>query len=209
MSTPTDADHFNALRLKARERRDKALTTAQAEYESVLAQIASLEYDLLGGRPSRREPLSASVQAAIPADEPFTIADIVARLEGLEPGRVVRRKSVCNYIATLTERGLLRRLDRHRGHAPSVYARAGANVPVKPFEGMTLTAVLREVLTKPMNQTEIVVCILEGGYHTTASKKALRKQVGEALAMPGSGFRKEGGKWATGKRLGVDQNNRL
>jgi len=198
MRTPTDADHFNALRLKARERRDKALATAQSDYEGVLAKIADLEFDLLGGRPSRREPLSASVQAAIPSDEPFTIADIVARLEGLEPGRVVRRKSVCNYIATLTERGLIRRLDRHRGHAPSVYVRVGANVPVRPFEGMTLAAVMREVLVQPMNQTELVVCILEGGYHTTASKKALRKQVGEALAMPGSGFRREGGKWACG-----------
>jgi hypothetical protein len=195
MRTPSDADHYNALRLKARERRDRALATAQGEYEAILAQIAALEYDLCGGRPSRREPLSASVQAAIPPDEPFTIADIVARLEGLEPGRVVRRKSVCNYIASLTERGFLRRLDRHRGHAPSLYVVAGANVPVRPFEGMTLAAVMREVLVKPMNQTELVVCILEGGYHTTASKKALRKQVGEALAMPESGFRREGGKW--------------
>jgi hypothetical protein len=199
MRTPNDADHFNALRLKARERRDKALAATQSEYESVLAQIASLEYDLLGGRPSRREPLSASVQAAIPRDEPFTVADIVARLEGLEPGRIVRRKSVCNYIATLTERGLLRRLERHRGHAPSLYVVAGANVPTRPFEGMTLGAVMREVLTEPMNQTELVVCILEGGYHTTASKKALRKQIGEALAMPGSGFRREGAKWTVAR----------
>jgi hypothetical protein len=198
MRTPNDADHFNALRLKARERRDEALAKVQGEYEAILAQIATLEYDLQGGRPSRREPLSASVQAAIPADEPFTIADIVGRLEGLEPGRIVRRKSVCNYIATLTERGLLRRLERHRGHAPSLYVVAGANVPARPFEGMTLAAVMREVLVEPMNQTELTVCILEGGYHTTASKKTLRKQVGEMLAMPGSGFRKEGGKWVAG-----------
>jgi hypothetical protein len=198
MRTPSDADHFNALRLKARERRDKALATAQSDYEAALAKIADLEYDLLGGRPSRREPLSASVQAAIPRDEPFTIADIVARLEGLEPGRIVRRKSVCNYIAGMTERGLLRRLDRHRGNAPSLYVRAGVNVPKRPFEGMTLPQVLREALTKPTNQTELTVCILEAGYRSQVSKKALRKQVGETLAMPGSGFVKAGGKWRAG-----------
>jgi hypothetical protein len=108
MRMPSDVDHFNALHFKARERRDKALAIAQSEYEAVLPQIAFLEYDLLGGWPSRREPLSAFVQAAIPRDDPVTIADIVARLEALAPGREVRRKSVCNCIATLTERGILR-----------------------------------------------------------------------------------------------------
>ena len=38
------------------------------------------------------------------------------------------------------------------------YTSRGANVPKRPFEGMTLTAVIREVLTKPMNQTELTVC---------------------------------------------------
>jgi hypothetical protein len=198
MRSPNEADQFNALRLKARERRDKALAEAQSDYEAILAQIATLERDLTGDRSTRREPLSASVQAAIPADEPFTIADIVGRLEGLEPDRIVRRKSVSNYITNLVRRGVLRLLDRHRGHAPSLYVRAGAKVPKRPFEGMTLAAVVREVLTKPMNQTELTVRILEGGYSTITSRKALRKQIGELLAMPGSGFRKEGAKWAVG-----------
>jgi hypothetical protein len=61
---------------------------------------------------------------------------------------------------------------------------------------MILSAVMRELLTKPMNQTELTVCALESGFRTLASKKALRKQVGEALTMPRSGFRSEGGKGA-------------
>ncbi len=192
MKTPGE---FNVLRAKARENHDKAIAAAREEYAAVLAHIAALEHDLYGGRSSRRQPMSACVQSVIPREEPFTIADIVARLEGLEPGRIWHRKSIGTYVAKIAARGLLRRLDRHRGPAPTLYVRAGANVPKRPFEGMTLTAVLRGVLTKPMNQTELTVRILEGGYSTITSRKALRKQIGELLAMPGSGFVKDGEKW--------------
>jgi hypothetical protein len=198
MRAPYEIDQFNSLRLKARERRDKAMAAVKGEYESILVRIASLEHELLGGRPSRSESLSAAVQAAIPRDEPFTVSDIIARLEGQESGRIVRRKSVNNYITRMTVRGVIRRLERHRGHEHSLYVRVGASVPKRPFEGLTLGEVLREVLVKPMNQTELTVCVLEAGYRDLVSKKALRKQVGEALAMPGSGFRREGGKWAVG-----------
>ena len=134
-----------------------------------------------------------SVQAAIPADEPFTVADIIARLEGLQPGRIMRHKTVTNYITGMAKRGLLRRLDRHRGHAPSLYVVAGANVPVRPFEGMTLTAVMREVLTKPMNQTELTVCVLEAGYRATASKKGSASKSGKCWRCREAGSGKRAG----------------
>jgi len=195
MKTTNDFDQFNALRFKARERRDKAIVAAKAEYAAVLAKIATLEHDLLGGRLKRHSTISDCVQAVMPRDETFTVLEIVAKLEGLEPGRVWRRHSVGNYIVTLMKRGLVRRLDRHKGHEPSVYIRAGANVPKRPFEGQSLAVVMRQVLTKPMSQTELAIRILEAGYHTTMSKKAFRKQVGEMLAMPGNGFVKDGAKW--------------
>ena len=69
--------------------------------------------------------MSVCVQMVLPKEEPFTVADIVAGLEGLDPGRIWRRKSVYTYIGKLTAGGLLRRLDRHRGRESSLYVPRG------------------------------------------------------------------------------------
>jgi hypothetical protein len=65
-----------------------------------------------------------------------------------------------------------------------------------PFANLTLLEVMRECLTRPMTQTELVVHLLESGYQTSMRKAMLRNRVGELLRAEGNGFKRtNAGKW--------------
>jgi hypothetical protein len=117
-------------------------------------------------------------------------------LEALDPGRVWRKRSVDSHLSRLRERGLVRRLKKHRNNEPAVYARVGVPVPPVPFQDMTLRDVVGAMLTHPMRQTELVVAMLEAGYETSMTPQALRDAVGVELRK--GPFMSDGGKWAVG-----------
>lgn len=187
---------FIALRAKARDKRDKAIAHARHEWEQTLVQIAKLEQDLLGKESSRHRKISACIESVIPSDREFTTVDIMTALEALDPARVWRKRSVDSHLSRLRERGLVRRLKKHRSTEPSIYARVGATVQTRPFEDMTLIEVVAAVLgDRKMTQTELVVAMKEAGYETEMTKKTLRDAVGVAMRKDDR-FKRDGDKWS-------------
>lgn len=186
---------FNALRQRARERRDKAILRARNEYEQTLQQIAKLEQDLLGKEVSTHKSIAASIESVIP-DRPFTTHDIMVGLEAADSTRVWRSRSIDSHITHLRKKGLVKRLRKARGHERALYVREGVEYEPIPFEDMSLIEVVAEVLGKQsMTQTELVVAMLEAGYHTTMKPKALRDTVGTAMRREPEKFVCKGGKW--------------
>jgi hypothetical protein len=187
---------FGEIRRQAAERRDRAISTAREEYAATLARIAALEQDLLGREPSSHRSLASCIDSVIPTDRTFTTVDILAGLEGIDPRRTWRKRSIDSHIQRLRAKGILRRLDKARAHQPAQYARVGVQVERRPFEGMTLAEVVREVLAmRPMRQTELVLAMLDAGYRTAMSKKRLRDAVGVVLRKDQRRFRRTTGIW--------------
>lgn len=173
---------FTALRIKAREKRDKAVKAAQDEYALTLVKIASLEQDLNGHRPSNHKSIASCIESVIP-ERPFTTVDVMTALEALDPSRTWRKRAIDSHIYRLREKGLVRRLKKARNKQPALYVRKGVEVEPIPFEGMTLAEVVKAVLgdNEGMNQTELTMAILEQGYETSMKPKALRDAVGVIL----------------------------
>ncbi len=68
-------------------------------------------------------------------------------------------------------------------------------IETSPFGDKTLREVVCEVLGgRKMTQTELVVAMLEGGYQTSMTPKALRDAVGVVLRGD-ERFGETGGKW--------------
>ncbi len=187
---------FNELRKHARDKRDKAVNQARAEYADTLVKIAALEQDLLGSVPSGHKTIASSINSVLP-DEPFTTLDILARLEALDPGRVWHRRMIDHHIFRLRERGVVRRLQKAKGHELAVYVRKGVQVEPIPFDDKTLAEVAAEVLADgPLSQTELAIKLLDRGYRTTMTPAALRDALGVVLRK--GPFKRQGGKWAVG-----------
>jgi hypothetical protein len=186
---------FNELRRQAREKRDKVIGMARADYADTLVKIATLEQDLLGRESSRHKTISGSINSVLPTDRPFTTLDILAALEALDPGRVWRRRAIDHHIFRLRERGVVRRLRKAKGAELAQYVRVGVQVAALPFENKTLSEVMAEVLgDKAMSQTELAVAMLDAGYDTTMTPKALRDAVGVVLRRERR-FVQRAGKW--------------
>lgn len=184
---------FNKLRELAREKRDKAIKEIRREYEATLVQICALEQDLLGKVSTRYVQISRAIESVIPREDPFTVADIVTRLEAADPTRDWRRRSIDNQISRLRKRGILKRIKRATIHEAAQYVRAEVPVKVAPLDDMTLMEVIGKVLTKPMTTTEVMVAALEAGWQTTMKKRTyLRNHVTTLL---GRGWKMEDGKW--------------
>ena len=130
----------------------------------------------------------------MPTDRQFTTVDIMPGLEALDPRRVWRKRSVDSQIARLRRKGLVIRLQRSKTHLPAVYVRADVQVESLTFGDKTLREFVRQVLDRPMTQTELVVAMLEGGYQTRMNPKKLRDAVGVVLRE--GAFSGKGGKWA-------------
>lgn len=192
-------NEFIALRARARDRRDKAITKARDEYAATLATIAGLEQDLLGKETSRHKLISASIDSVLPTDRTFTTVDVMAALEALDPGRVWRKRSIDWQIARLRKKGIVRRLKRSSNTEPAKYVRVGAAVEKLPFEDMRLPEVIAAVLTRPMRPTEIVVAMREQGYESSMSNNALRDYVGRELRA-GEFRRGADGRWTANRQ---------
>ena len=98
-------NEFAKLRGLARDKRDKMIAAATKEYAATLVQIASIEQDLLGTKPSRHKSLSSCIEHMIPGDRAFTILDIVTKLETLDPSRIWHKHSVDSHVAVLRRGG--------------------------------------------------------------------------------------------------------
>src|SRR5665811_2001341 len=96
-------NEFNALRARARDRRDKVISEARREYEYQLVQISKLEQDLLGKVSSRYTKISTAVESVIPRESTFTTVDVMASLEALDPRRAWRKRSVDSHIFRLRD----------------------------------------------------------------------------------------------------------
>jgi hypothetical protein len=186
-------NEFVQLRAKAREKRDRAIAMAADDYTATLSQIATLERQLLYGWSVRRASIRDCVEAVMPRDQPFTLPEIIAALEGRYPARIWRRHSVGYWITKHVNSGLVRRLMRHKNSESTVYVRASSNVPIAPFEDVTLSQAIRSILTKPLNETEITVRLREQEFPTEQTNGTFRACV---LAELRKGFRRDkSGKW--------------
>src|SRR5688572_1575424 len=99
-------NEFTALRIRAREKRDKLIAEARKEYDATLVAIAALEQDLLGKVSSRHKTISACIESVIPREDSFTVGYILAGLEALDPGRVWRKRSIDSHLSRLREKGI-------------------------------------------------------------------------------------------------------
>lgn len=187
---------FNALRAKARERRDKAIADAQREYDRNLADIANVEQNLLGKISTRAKELSPSVSAAMPADRAFTVQDVLANLEAMAPGRAWKKRSLDCHMSRLVKFGILRRVRRASANERAVYCRS--DLPIPTTNPKTLSEVVREVLTRPMRMGEIVVAVTEAGYQTTMTPRGFRGNLSQVLRK--MGYRRDGDKWKPAAR---------
>jgi hypothetical protein len=186
---------FLELRKHAKEKRDKIIGQARAEYADTLVKIAELEQDLLGAQPSKHKTIASCINSVLPTDRPFNTLDILAALEALDPGRVWRRRMIDHHIFRLRERGVVRRLRKAKGAELAQYVRVGVQVARLPFENMTLPEVMAQVLgDKAMSQTELTMAMLDAGYDTTMTPKALRDAVGVVLRRERKRFSERGGK---------------
>ena len=191
---------FIELRKQARDKRDKAIAQAREDYVATLRRIANLEQDLCGREPSTHKTIASCIDSLIPADRVFTTVDIMTSLEALDPKRDWRKRSIDSHLSRLRGRGIVRRVKKSRNTQPAVYVRVGVDVKPLPFEDMTLPEVVAEVLRsrQPVRQTDLVVAMLEAGYQTTMSPKALRDAVGRVLRGDEGRFRTRKGEWYIG-----------
>jgi hypothetical protein len=170
-------DAFSALRTKARTRRDLAIAKARDEFSATLSRIAALEQDLLGKEQSTHRTTSSRINSVIPTDQQFTIAEIMAGLEGIDPTRDWRLRTVVSHISRLRDKGIIRRIRRAKGHEPAIYARVDAKVDPLPFASKTLPEAVAEVMREaagPLRTTEITVALLERGYRSGMTRTVLR-----------------------------------
>jgi len=191
-------DAFKRLRKQAKDKRDRTIRQARARYSDALDRIAERERESNEGAPPSCEPLAACVNRVLPLDRPFTILDIMAALQDLDPRRVLRKQSVSNHICMLRRRGIIRRMKKAQGRQPAIYLRMGVDYEPLPFEGMTLREVVHQVLLSnpPVRQTDLVAAMLEAGYQTVMPPVTLRHAVGEVLRGDKERFRQDDGKWS-------------
>ncbi len=187
-------EEFATLRKLAREKRDRLISTARAEYAATFERIAALERSLHPKCHRRRESIGAAFDPLIPQDRPFTIPELIAKLEVLNGPVAWRRKSLAVHVYHLKQRGIIRRIQRSSTHRPALFAVTGLEVPPQPFDGMTLAHVIRAVMVRPMNATELTVAILEAGYRTSQSKRVFAHSVARTLRR-GVFRRLTGGTW--------------
>ncbi len=175
-----------------------ALATVDSKAKETLSRWIAHET----AHTTREHKLSTCIHRVMPADGPFTVLDLVAALEGLDPTRIWPKRSVERYVSRLRERRVVRRMCRAKGLAPALYVREGVEVPPLPFEDKTLAEVATEVLAaRTMSQTELVVAMLEAGYQTSMTRRRLRDAVGVVLRGDRKRFAKRGRQWVT---TGVD-----
>jgi hypothetical protein len=189
-------DEFASLRKLAREKRDRLIATARADYAATFDRIAALERTLRPKWRRPRESIGASVDPLMPQDRPFTIPELMTKLEALNGPLAWPKKSLAVHIYRLQQHGIIRRIRRSSTHRPALFAVAGLEVAPQPFDGMTLAHVCQRLLVRPMNVTELTVAILEAGYRTSQSKRVFGHSVAAVLRAKGNWFRREGGKWA-------------
>lgn len=181
---------FKKLRQMARERRDRLINDAKAEYEATIRQIATLERSLAGTNTVRMPSISAAIDSVIPSDREFTTDDIKRGLKALDPDRDWARRAIDSHIARLRERGVLRRVRRASAHERASYARA--DLPIKE-DNRTLRDVIAAIVTRPMTLTEICVAVTESGYRTSQKGRHLRNSV--ACELREAGYRLDGERW--------------
>lgn len=189
-------NQFSTLRALARQNRDKVIERAQADYEQRLIVINKLERELTGGVTYRYQKLTACVEHAIPTDREFTIVDVMTALLALDDSRRWSRGGIHKHLATLRQKGLIRRLKKGRRGESAVFVRTGVAVKARPFEDMSLSEVLAQVLgNRHMNATELTVAVLEAGYESNQNRRKLRMTIGNKLRLEAERFKKQGDKW--------------
>jgi DNA-binding transcriptional ArsR family regulator len=146
----------------------------------------------------RYQKLTACVEHAIPTDREFTMVDLMTALLALDDSRRWSKPAVHKHLATLRQKGLIRRLKKGRRGEPAVFVRTGVAVQKRPFEDMLLSEVLVKLLSdRPMNATELTVAVLESGYATAQNRKKLRMTIGNKLRQEAERFIRQGDKWMT------------
>jgi hypothetical protein len=140
---------FNELRRQAKDKRDKIVSKARAEYEETLAKIAELEQSILGRDPPKHKSVAACIDSVLPKNQPFMLKEIQAKLETLDSSRIWHWRSLTSHLARRVKRGIVRRVSRCRPDTPTIYViddAKGAKVEQSPFDGMTLRQAVKSVL---------------------------------------------------------------
>jgi hypothetical protein len=98
---------FAELRVRAAAKRARMIQNADREYQQTMQAIELLEKRLGNVTPALpriERPLIDLLMECLP-DEPFTIAELVDRMQAAEPNRLIRRKSVDRLLLRLRNRG--------------------------------------------------------------------------------------------------------
>jgi hypothetical protein len=191
-------DTFAELRKKAREIRDLAINEARQDYASRLTRIAALERELWDGKKTRYKRLSYAIESVIPKDRPFTTVDVYSALEAMDDRRSFKKGWVISHLGRLCDRGIIRRVQKNHGKTHAIYARAGVEVELVPFESLTLPLAVETILRehgKPLFPIEIAVRLVERGFRTEMRQDLLRGAVAACCRARPVKFRQSGKKW--------------
>ncbi len=194
---PGQPDEFYLLRIRAQKLRDQRIAIAKQEFEQTLIAIARLEQDLVGNKGSRHTKAIDAMKAVMPTDREFTIQDLKASLEARYSNRIWHRKTIITYVSKLCRMKQVRRTKRAKNDSAALYVRAGVEVPERKFGNMTMLQALEELLTEPLNQTELAIRLMESDFETGMRKDLLRKAVGRLLRTNPQFRRDKAGKWTT------------
>lgn len=182
-------DAYDDLRKQARDKRDRAILAARAEYETALAAIRSLKAKLTGEtlrkRPGgavvpKQRPIIDLICDVLPADRTFTVAEIRDRLHAIEPSRVFR--SLKPLLHKLKSEGVIRPVSREgRGRVQWEYV--APRQSVIPFAALALTDAAEVVLRDagPLRTTDLAVALQQRGYRADADPRVLVDSLGKAL----------------------------
>lgn len=206
-------DAIKILRQRAADKRDAAVKAARDEFKRtarLIDQLAeSVGPDPAPVRrrgPNRPKPIIELIEAVIPRDKPFTVADLMAALKAAEPGRAIHVATVRSFIPRLTERGVFRKVCRGLG-GHVYYAAPECQTNYGPLEAMNIVDAARYILEErgPLTSAEIIVTLKERGYRPDDDPRGLLRTLRYAFKRNRGRFQRgEDGRWQIGTKCDRD-----
>lgn len=197
-------DAIKILRQRAADKRDQAIKAARDEHkrasrliDQIAATIAPEPPVVRHRGPNRPKPIIELIEAVIPRDKPFTVADIMAALKAAEPERDFHVATVRSFIPRLMERGVFRKVCRGLG-GHVYYAAPECETTYGPLEALNIVDAARLILEEsgPLTSAEIVVTLKERGYRPDDDPRILLRTLRYAFKRNRKRFvRAEDGRW--------------
>jgi hypothetical protein len=197
-------DAYEQIRIEARDKRDRAIKSARAEYQSALRRINELRRQLTGEapvvQPKRDGQMTRRIMELLPTEGTFTICDFVEKMHADSIGRHYAANSIRSAFVILKRTGVARQVGRRNGHV--LWAAQAANVDASPFGGATLADIAEQLIRElgPMRVREIVVVMKERGHRQHEKDRDTASAVLRAINRFSGRFVKQAdGRWAVAK----------